>query len=206
MANVGSAAAKIGAYIGRLTPGTVFTPAELVSKNLGTPTTVRQTLRRLAAKGTIRRLSTGYYDVPKTSAKIGVLSPTRDAIISAIARKTGAKIEKPQLDAANALGLTDQVVARPAYRTDLTNRRRITIGGQTVDLMPTGPRSLGRDDDVTEQIIDALKALGPRHIEERHLQKLQEIVDTPELRKSLRNRAKRAPQWIASVVARITQS
>jgi Family of unknown function (DUF6088) len=199
-----STASRIGAYLARLAPGTVFTPAELVNKNLGSAAAVRQTLRRLAESGTIRRLSTGYYDLPKTSAKIGVLSPTREAIVDAISRKTGARIEKPPLDAANALGLTDQVVARPAYRTNLTNRRHITIGGQTIDLMPTGPRSLRRDDDITEQIIDALKALGPRHVEERHLQKLRKLVNTPKLREALRSRVKRAPQWIASIVARIT--
>ncbi len=108
------------------------------------------------------------------------------------------------MDAANILGLSDQVVAQPAYRTNLTNRRHIKIGGQTIDLMPTGPRSLGRDSHVTEQIIDALKALGPHDVRDRQIEALRKVVNTPELREALNQRAKRAPQWIAALTRRIT--
>lgn len=199
-----STSQRIRDHVGKMPPGTVFTPAELVHDDLGTPTAVRQTLGRLARTGTIRRLSKGYYDVPKINPRIGPLSPTRDAIVHAIERKTGAHIEKPLADAANALGLSDQVVARPAYRTNLTNRRRIKIGGQTIDLMPTGPRSLRRDSHITEQIIDALRALGPHDVQDRHIETLRKIVNTPQLRTALLERAKRAPNWIASLARRIT--
>jgi hypothetical protein len=199
-----SVAGRVESYIGALRSGTVFTPAELVNEDLGSPSAVRQTLHRLAAGGAIRRLSKGYYDIPKTNPRIGRLSPTRDAIVAAIARKTGARIEKPELDAANALGLSDQVVARPAYRTDMTNRRHVTIGGQTIDLMPTGPRSLRRSDHVAEQVIDALKAIGRRYVDDAHIEALRKAIATPEIRQELRQRAKRAPQWISALVRRIT--
>ena len=198
-----SAASRISSHIETLRPGTVFTPAELIAADYGSPATVRKTLARLAQAGTIRRLSKGYYDVPKVSLRIGRLSPTREAIVTAIERKTGAKIERPVLDAANVLGLSDQIVAQPAYRTNLSNRRRIKIGGQTIDLMPTSPRSLRRDSHVTEQIIDALKALGPNDITEHHIETLRRVVSTPELRDALKQRAKRAPQWIAILARRI---
>jgi len=204
MAWTTSAATRIAAHIETLRPGTVFTPSELVNADLGSPDAVRKTLARLAQAGTIRRLSKGYYDVPKVSLRIGRLSPTREAIVTAIERKTGAKIERPALDAANVLGLSDQIVAHPAYRTNLSNRRRIKIGGQTIDLMPTSPRSLRRDSHITEQIIDALKALGPHDVTERHIEMLQRVVNTQELRDALQRRAKRAPQWIASVARRIS--
>jgi|ERR1700736_447498 len=198
-----SAASRIASHIETLRPGTVFTPAELVNNDLGSPTAVRQTLARLVRAGTIRRLSKGYYDLPKVNQRIGPLRPTREAIVTAIERKTGAKIERPALDAANVLGLSDQVVAHPAYRTNLSNRRRIEIGGQTIELMRTSPRSLRRDSHVTEQIIDALKALGPHDVTESHIETLRRVVTTRALREALQQRAKRAPQWIASVVRRI---
>jgi hypothetical protein len=199
-----STAGKILSHVESLEPGTVFTPAELVTADLGSPTAVRQTLARLARGGTIRRLSKGYYDLPKVSPRIGRLSPSREAIVTAIERKTGAKIERPVLDAANVLGVSNQIVAHPAYRTNLTNRRHIKIGGQTIDLMPTGPRSLRRDSHVTEQIIDALKALGPNGVKEQHVETLRKIINTAELRDALQQRAKRAPQWIASLARRIS--
>ncbi len=49
----------------------------------------------MAADGSIRRLSKGYYDVPRTNPQIGVLSPTPQAIIAAHIKKTGATIERP---------------------------------------------------------------------------------------------------------------
>src|ERR1700722_5732876 len=114
-----SAAEAVRRYIRRLESGSVFTPAELVQKRLGTYPGVRSALERLVATGSIRRLSKGYYDVPRTNPRIGLLSPTPEAIIAAHARKTGGTIERPALDAANKLGLTTQVTARPVYRTNL---------------------------------------------------------------------------------------
>ena len=54
----------------------MFTPAELVRDRVGSDRAVRETLRRLVADGTVRRLSKGYYDVPQVNALIGVQSST----------------------------------------------------------------------------------------------------------------------------------
>lgn len=103
----------------RQRPGAVFTPAELVQARIGPEQAVRQALSRFASNGTIRRIAKGYYDVPRVNARIGPLSPTPEAIVAAHARKTGAIIERPAIDAANSLGLSTQVTARPVYRTNL---------------------------------------------------------------------------------------
>lgn len=194
MANL-TATEAIRRHIRKLEPGTVFTPAELVRARLGSEDAVRQALRRLANDGIIRRLSKGYYDVPKTSPRIGLLSPTREAIISAHIRKTGAIIERPAVDAANRLGLTTQVVARPVYRTNLFPRE-LNIGGQRIRLRTAGPRSLARDADPGELVIDALQAIGKKHITEVEIVKLREFVREHGLAKRLRQRASRAPSWM----------
>jgi len=156
----------------------------------------------MAADGSIRRLSKGYYDVPQTNPQIGVLSPTPDAIIAAHARKTGATIERPELDAANRLGLTTQVVARPIYRTNLFPRE-LHIGGQRIKLQTTGPRSLARDADPAELVIDALQALGKAYITAADVAKLREFVKDNDLGKTLRKRARRAPSWMLPIIDRI---
>jgi hypothetical protein len=182
-----------------LKPGTVFTPAELVRARLGSDDTVRQTLHRMVKAGAVRRLSKGYYDIPATSPLIGVLSPTPEAIIAAHARKTGATIERPELDAANKLGLTTQVVARPVYRTDLFPRD-LKIGGQTIRLKTAGPRSLARDGDPAELVIDALRAVGKAHITDKDIAKVREFVREHRLEKKLRERARRVPSWMLPVI------
>ncbi len=196
---VQTTAEAVRRYVRRLEPGTVFTPAELVRERVGSDRAVRETLRRLVAGGTVRRLSKGYYDVPRVNARIGVLSPTPEAIIAAHVRKTCATIERPELDAANRLGLTTQVVARPIYRTNLFPRE-LKIGGQTIRLQTAGPRSLARDTNPAELVIDALQAIGKAHITKREVEKVREFVREHGLEKKLRQRARRSPLWMLRII------
>ncbi len=201
--SIKTTAEAVRRYVRRLEPGTVFTPAELVRERVGTDRAVRETLRRLVADGTVRRLSKGYYDVPRVNARIGVLSPTPEAIIAAHARKTGATIERPELDAANRLGLTTQVVARPIYRTNLFPRD-LNIGGQRIKLRTAGPRSLaGKAGDPAELVIDALQAIGRAHITDTDITKLREFVQEHNLAKKLRQRGRRAPSWMLPVIDKV---
>ena len=201
--SIKTTAEAVRRYVRRLEPGTVFTPAELVRERVGTDRAVRETLRRLVADGTVRRLFKGYYDVPRVNARIGVLSPTPEAIIAAHARKTGATIERPELDAANRLGLTTQVVARPIYRTNLFPRD-LNIGGQRIKLRTAGPRSLaGKAGDPAELVIDALQAIGRAHITDTDITKLREFVQEHNLAKKLRQRGRRAPSWMLPVIDKV---
>lgn len=190
-------------YLKKLKPGTVFTPAELVHARLGSEDAVRQALGRLASTGDVRRLSKGYYDLPRVNPRIGVLSPTPEAIIEAHARKTGATIERPEVEAANKLGLTTQIVARPVYRTNLFPRD-LNIGGQRIKLRTAGPRSLAaKADDPAELVIDALHAIGKAHITDVEVAKLREFVREHRLKKELRQRARRAPSWMLPIIDEI---
>lgn len=197
-----TAAEQVRRYVGRLQPGTVFTPAELVHQRLGSDRAVRETLRRMAAAGSIRRLSKGYYDVPKTNPQIGPLRPTPEAIIAAHIKKTGATIERPELDAANRLGLITQVVARPVYRTNLFPRE-LNIGGQRIRMRTAGPRSLARDADPAELVIDALQAIGQANITDVEIAKLRAFVREHDLAKRLKQRAGRASSWMLPLIDEI---
>ncbi|MHB8145142.1 MAG: DUF6088 family protein, partial [Vulcanimicrobiaceae bacterium] len=118
-------------------------------------------------------------------------------------RKTGATIERPEVYAANKLGLTTQVVARPVYRTNLFPRD-LNIGGQRIRLRTAGPRSLaGKADDPAELVIDALHAVGRAHITDVEIVKLREFVQEHNLARKLRQRARRAPSWMLPVIDKI---
>lgn len=191
-------------YVSHLEPGTVFTPAELVHAHVGGEQAVRQTLRRLATVGTVRRIAKGYYDVPRTNPQIGLLSPTPEAIIAAHARKTGAVIERPQLDAANKLGLSTQVTAQPIYRTNLFSRD-LNIAGQRLRLRTSGPRSLAPDADPAELVIDALQAFGKRRIPDDEIALLRDFVREHALARKLKSRARRVPAWLVPYIDRILE-
>jgi hypothetical protein len=189
-------------YVRHLKPGTVFTPSELIHERVGSERAVRETLRRLASDGTIRRIAKGYYDVPRTNPRIGVLSPTPEAIVAAHAKKTGGTIERPDVEAANKLGLTTQVVAKPIYRTNLFPRE-LKIGGQRIRLRTAGPRSLAPDADPAELVIDALQSLGKKHITSKEISTLRRFVRQHDLATKLKHRAQRAPAWMVSYIDQI---
>ena len=69
----------------------VFTPADFL--DLCSRDSVDQTLSRLTDQGVIRRLARGIYDYPKTSPRLGRLSPDPDAVAAAIARKDGRVVQ-----------------------------------------------------------------------------------------------------------------
>jgi hypothetical protein len=200
-----STAEKIRRYVQKLQPGSVFTPAELTKHHLGTPMAIRHALARLTSDGTIHRLRKGYYYLPRVSPLIGELSPSREAVLTAVSRKTGATISRPSLDAANRLGLIDQVVARPEYRGNVPRRRDLEIGGHHITIRPAGVRSVSHDADPTDLIINALKGIGPEHITDTHVQKLRRFVQEHDLVSKLQRRAsQRAPQWMILIIDRIT--
>ncbi|HEY2473546.1 MAG TPA: DUF6088 family protein [Candidatus Cybelea sp.] len=200
-----TAAERLRRYLKKLEPGTVFTPAELVQARLGSAQAVRQALHRLASDGAVRRLAKGYYDLPRTNPRIGPLSPTPEAIVAAHARKTGGIVERPEIDAANKLGLTTQVAARPVYRTNLFPRD-LNIAGQRIQLRTTGPRSLARDADPAELVIDALQAIGKRRVTSVEIATLRQFVQEHGLAKKLKRRAQRAPTWMVPFVDEILAS
>lgn len=155
--------------------GWVFTPQDFL--DLGSRAAIDQTLSRLAQADTIRRLKRGLYDYPKQHPRLGQLTPSPDAIANAIARKTGAAWQVSNARAANALGLTTQVPAKPIYFIHGTPQQ-VTIGQQTIDFRQGSARRMvgagttwgtalraldyfgkdGINDDVIAQLADKLTA------------------------------------------------
>src|SRR5580698_7028903 len=69
--------------------GAVFTPRQFT--HLGSRAAVDQALSRLQRSGQIRRLARGVYEYPKIHPRIGVLSPSSEAVAKALAERTGSR-------------------------------------------------------------------------------------------------------------------
>lgn len=111
--------------------GWVFIPRYFA--DIGKNTTVNRALSRLTQQGIIRRLGYGIDDFPKQHKKLGALSPSTDNLAQAIASKTGDTIFPSGAVAANLLGLSTQVPAKPIYLTNGKSRTR-KITGRTIIL------------------------------------------------------------------------
>jgi hypothetical protein len=156
----------------------------------------------LVKKGSIRRLKRGLYDYPKIHPKLGELTPSPDVIAEALARKTEVELQTPGALAANALGLTTQVPARPVYLTS-GGSKRIEVGRQVIDLRHTTPRNITSSSEMSGMVIQALRYLGRDAVDDEVIRKLKGRLPDED-KKSLKKDSKKVPEWMRQVIAQIT--
>ena len=179
--------------------GAVFTPADFL--DLGSRASVDQTLSRLTDQGVIRRLARGIYDYPKTSPRLGRLSPDPDAVAAAIARKDGRVVQVSPARAANMLGLTTQVPAKAVYLTDGPSRTT-QIGAQTIIMRNAAARNLVGAGKPTGAVFQALRYLGKDGVDASVVARLSRTIDA-DTRRALVKDALQAPGWMRPVVQQI---
>ena len=180
--------------------GAVFTPADFL--DLGSRAAVDQTLSRLTDQGVIRRLARGTYDYPKTSPRLGRLSPDPDAVAAAIARKDGRVVQVSPARAANMLGLTTQVPAKAVYLTDGPSRTK-QIGAQTIIMRNAAAKNLVGAGKPTGAVFQALRYLGKDGVDADIVARLSRTVDA-DTRRALVKDALQAPGWMRPVVQQIS--
>ena len=179
--------------------GAVFTPADFL--DLCSRDSVDQTLSRLTDQGVIRRLARGIYDYPKTSPRLGRLSPDPDAVAAAIARKDGRVVQVSPARAANMLGLTTQVPAKAVYLTDGPSRTK-QIGAQTIIMRNAAARNLVGAGKPTGAVFQALRYLGKDGVDASVVARLSRTIDA-DTRRALVKYALQAPGWMRPVVQQI---
>lgn len=180
--------------------GAAFTPKDFL--DLASHETVRQSLARLAKATTIRRVTRGVYDYPRFSAMLQApASPDPDAIARAVARAHGWTILPIGDTALNLLGLSTQVPAQWQYLSDGPSKTYEWSGGtlafkhrankETTVLSPT-----------TALIVQALKALGERRVDDSTLATLRAKLDAKERARAVRE-ARYATSWVYEIIKRL---
>lgn len=181
--------------------GSVFTPSRFL--DLGSRTAVDKVLSRLAQKGTIRRLARGLYDYPERHPIMGTLAPSPDGIASALAGKQGIRLQPSGAYAANRLGLSTQVPARIVYLTDGPSRT-VKVGNQEIRLQRTTPRNMGTAGRVSGLVIQALRHLGQKHVDEAVIQTLKGKLSDQD-KKRLMTDIACAPAWVGKHLREIAR-
>jgi len=180
--------------------GWVFTPKAL--SGLGDKYAVGMALTRLSRKGTIRRLARGLYDYPAHHPKIGILSPSVDALATALAGRDAIRLQPSGAYAANLLGLSDQVPMKVVFLTDGPNRH-VRIGKQEIHLKRTTPRNMATAGKTSGLVIQALRYLGQRGTDSAVVQTLRRRLSDQD-KAGLVKDIRLAPAWIAAVIRQIT--
>lgn len=174
--------------------GVVFTPCHFLG--IGSRDAVDKVLSRLALKGTIRRLARGLYDYPKNHPVMGILSPSPDRIAGAIAGKHGIRLQPSGAYAANLLGLSTQVPAKIVYLTDGPSRT-VRVGNQEIRLQRTTPRNMRSAGRISGLVIQALRHVGQKHVDDAVIQSLHRKLSTRD-RKQLLQDIAFAPAWMGA--------
>lgn len=181
--------------------GAVFVTREFLT--LGSRAAVDEALSRLAREEVIRRLGRGLYDYPRLHPALGPVPADPDAVAAALAHKTGSRLQSAGARAANALGLSSQVAARPVYLTD-GRGRTVQVGGQTIELRHAEPRSLAGAGRTEGAVIQALRHLGPGSISPDTIEQLRGALTARE-KAALRREMLNAPGWLMPTLQEIAR-
>jgi hypothetical protein len=182
--------------------GWVFTASNFV--DLGSRDAVDKTLSRQSQAGIIRKLARGIYDYPGKDPQLGLLSPSIDAIAKALRGRDAIRLQPAGRYAANLLGISDQVPAKIVFLTDGTPRW-IQIGKLQIILKRTTPRNMMTAGKVSGLVIQALRHLGQRHVDDRVLNILRRRLSDADKRQILKE-VRYASAWIARLMRQIADT
>lgn len=175
--------------------GTLLCPNALL--HLGSRAAVDQALSRFARKGQLMRLCQGIYVRP-VDTRFGPRPPVLDKVISSLASLLGETIVRSGGEAANALGLTDQVPVRPVFLTSGPNRK-LRLGELTVDLRHAPRWQLVAPHQPAGDAVRALAWVGPGKVDQA-LSTIQRRLPQKDLEELVACRAT-MPAWMAEPVS-----
>lgn len=179
--------------------GWVFTPKDFL--DMGSRAAVDQVLSRLVKKDKIRRLDRGLYDFPKQHATLGVLSPNVDSIAQALATQYGDIAFPSGAMAANLLGLSTQVPAKPTYMTNGISRTK-NVAGRIIIFKHARVPLMRRFPDRINYLLQALSYLGKDSIDNDVIQRCAKRLDLRDVN-SLSQAAPQVPGWLADILQKI---
>ena len=171
--------------------------------DLGSDAAIRKALSRLEAKGTIRRVLRGVYDYPRISTLLNApMGPNLDELASALARKSGWRIQPSENTALNLLGLSTQVPVQSVYLSDGSSKS-YEIENRQLVFKKRSLKESGFKHRESELVVQALKALGQVRIDSKVRRKLAKQWTPDFWRKILRD-TKTAPGWVCDAIRKIT--
>ncbi len=182
--------------------GKVFTPKDFL--DLGSRDAADKSLSRLVQGGAIQRLGRGLYHYPQMNERLGIpLGPDLDEIAEALARQTGSRVVPSGAMAANRLGLSTQVPAKPVYLTD-GRTREVRIGSTTFQLRHAAPKEFPVGCRASAMVFQALRHLGQTAVDHQVVAQLRRALSAEQQQRLLRD-ARYTTDWIAAVVRQVVQ-
>ena len=192
-------AEKIREQVKQDKPGTVYFISDFAQH--GNDVFISRLLSECVDDGLLIRIANGIYYKP-VETKFGVLFPSVDELIKAIARRDNAQILPTGETAQNLLGLSTQVPTRYVYLTSGSSRR-IVLREQTITLKRSVPRNFACKNDFMATLIQALKSIGKDNVTDEHRQTIAGLLQKHLDDKTYIDDLKTAPIWVRKFISEI---
>jgi hypothetical protein len=178
--------------------GEVFTSREFFG--MGTRAAIDQALARLVKAGYIDRVARGVFVRPRESAYVGKVPPTPAAVVAAITKYQGSRVEVSGAEAVRYFGLTTQVPVKPIFNTT-GSPRRFKMGNLEISLKTKRPRKLHLAGTLAGKAWAALWYLGKGHVTPEVIATIKAKLPPREF-ESLLASVPHMPGWMADAFQR----
>ena len=155
-------------------------------------------LSELTTDGVLTKIAHGIYAKPRKS-KFGVVLPSVDKVIQAIAVRDNAKVLPSGITALNSLGLSTQVPMNYTYLTT-GSERTINLSNRKVVLKRGVPKNFCYGTHLISLLVQALKALKKENIGEKELNIIRQMVSKETDRETLIKDVDMMPAWMKRII------
>lgn len=162
------------------------------------PEFVGETLAELTSEGILVKLSQGIYAKPRMS-RFGVVLPSVEKIIQAIAIRDNAEVLPSGMTALNVLGLSTQVPMNYTYLTT-GSERTINLTNRQVVLKRGVPKNFCYETRLIALLVQALRTLKQENVGQEELQTIRTLIAKEPDKDTLEKDVDKMPAWMKRII------
>lgn len=159
---------------------------------------VGSTLAELSESGVLFKMAQGIYVKPRKS-RFGLVLPSIEKIVQAIAMRDNAEVLPTGTTALNALGLSTQVPMNYSYLTS-GSERTIKLANRQVVLKRGVPKNFCYKTRLIALLTQALRALKQENVGDSELQIIRELIAKETDKESLAKDVDAMPGWMKRII------
>ena len=159
---------------------------------------VGSVLSELTNEGILVKIAHGIYAKPRNS-RFGVVLPSVDKVVQAIAVRDNAEVLPSGITALNALGLSTQVPMNYTYLTT-GSERTINLSNRKVVLKRGVPKNFCYGTRLISLLVQALKALKKENVGEGELNVIRQLVSKETDKVTLVKDVDMMPAWMKRII------
>ena len=155
-------------------------------------------LSELTTEGVLVKIAHGIYAKPRKS-RFGVVFPSVDKVVQAIAIRDNAEVLPSGMTALNALGLSTQVPMNYTYLTT-GSERTVNLSNRKVVLKRGVPKNFCYGTRLISLLVQALKALKKENVGESELNVIRQLVLKETDKDTLVKDVDMMPAWMKRII------